>query len=360
MSSEPEAVERSARLRGTITVNTQADHEARNPYFRWLMHLGLPLIVSIAVHLTLLIATMFVTFQVLSSPAIEVGDYEAGIRDLDVAGNFSFDVEEALDTPPQDLESLDDLRLTDITPTDLAMDTPADIGETGGDFGLGSGDGGGILGLGGGAGEAGSGGFGSGLGSRMRIGQAGVWNLNVAANHIVYVVDFSGSIVTVVDDLKRELKLSIGRLKKSQTFNVILFYGKGRALTDSFESQLVPATEENRLRFVEWIDAKGAEGGTNPLPAVQRALSQGPEAVFFFSDGLFEDDLVERITSANRNVNAQFVCLLFDDQVFEDPSGLPPGVDEQAQRLKRLAERNLGRSTKAAFKIVTLKDLYGG
>jgi hypothetical protein len=355
MSSKPNAV--ASPRPGAAIADTPVDREARNPYYRWIMHLGLPLVISIVAHVGLFGATALVTFTVMSRPAIEVGEYDAGVFELDVSGGLTFD-DNFTPPPPEEMPSLDDLTMTQITPvTDFNIDdTPVGAGPT--DLGPGPGRDGGILGLGGGAGEAGEGGFGGGFGARMALDAASVWDLSVQANHIAYVVDFSGSLVTVIDDLKRELKRSVGRLKPSQTFNVILFFGGGR--TESFQPALVAATPENRQAFARWIDGFPAQGGTHPLAAVQRALSMNPEAIFFFSDGIFENELVDQITRANTRARAQFLCLLFDERVFEDGSGLPPGVDEQAQRLRRLAEANMGRGGKAGFKIVTLRDLYGG
>ncbi len=340
--------------------DTLPDREARNPYLRFVLHLGAPLSVSLVIHALVLSATGLVTFAAFTRPT-GLAEYEAGIRPIDVSGEFRFGASEALTTPAPDELSLDDLLLTQVNPTDIRFDDVSpDASFNAGDLGIGAGTGGGLLGTGSGAGEAGTGGFGSGFGGRPTMPTAGVWNLNVAANRVVYVVDFSGSIITVVEDLKRELKRSVGRLNRSQSFNVILFYGKGRSFTESFQADLTPATGDAKQRFISWIDERGPEGGTNPLPAVERALRQSPEAIFFFSDGLFDEELVDRITAANRRTEAQFVCLLFDDQVFADVSGLPQAINQQAQRLKRLAERNTGRADSAAFKIVTLQDLYAG
>jgi hypothetical protein len=335
------------------------DREAKNSFLRWGVHVLLPVGLSVLLHLVLFGSTSFVFFQAARQEPIEVGPYEAGIVNApQVAGELSFETEAVFEAEDEPL-NLDDLSFSDIAPpTDIAIPetTDPEALDTG-QFGLGSGTGGGLLGTGGGAGAAGTGGFGSGMGSGQRFDLVGVWDLKVVANRIVYVVDFSGSIVTVVDDLRRELKRSVGRLRAGQAFNVVIFFGEhNRTTTLSFASDLIPATAENKKTFIEWIDTKPPRGGTEPLDAMRRAIAQRPEAIFFFSDGRFRPEVVEQVTRANRN-DAQIACLLFDELVFEDASGLPPGVDEQARLLQRLAEQNRGKSRKAAFKIVTLKDL---
>jgi len=254
------------------------------------------------------------------------------------------------------LESLAALpRTTDVDLSELAAGSAsADFGQGGG---LGIGDGSlSLLGTGAGSGRAGTGGFGSGFGGGARIGRAGIWNLNIHTNKVVYVVDFSGSIIVAVDVLKRALKRSIGRLKPTQYFNVIVFYSSGggqdeRVRTESFKPQLEPADEVNRREFFRWIDRKAPEGRTEPLAAIRRALALEPDAVFFFSDGYFDDSLVSRITRANADQRTRIYCLVFDEILLEDTSGLPRET-EGARRLKRVAEANRGTA-----KVVTGKDL---
>jgi hypothetical protein len=337
-----------------------ADREARNVYFRYAMHVLLPMAISLGVHVALFGATGFVVFQAARGGGFADFEYEAGLVEQgDLAGSLSFDEPTTFDIPADEGFDLEDVSFSDLTPpADVPLGDDTGLDDMGGgEFGLGAGTGGGILGLGGGAGEAGSGGFGAGMGAGQRLG-VGVWDLRVTANEIAYVVDFSGSIITVVDDLRRELKRSIGRLRAEQRFNVVIFFGEGnRTRTLSFAPELVAATSENKAAFIEWIDTKPPRGGTEPFDAMRRALAMRPDAVFFFSDGRFRPEVVERVTEINRERNTQIACLLFDELVFEDASGLPAGVDEQARLLQRLAEQNRGRASAPAFKIVTLQDL---
>lgn len=338
-----------------------ADREARNPYYRLLIHLAFPLVLSLAVHAGCGVFAYWHGIRLVRPPQIEVGEYEASLTEsladrMADAYNWNdanlLDAPEELEAETESFDSLTNLNVAD----DLNLDdmSNADLGEGSGDGGLGIGDGSlALLGTGSGAGEAGSGGFGSGLGGGgARIGTAGIWDLNIRANKIAYVVDFSGSIVVAVDDLKRELKRSVGQLKPSQSFNVIIFYEDyERVKTDAFKPKLEPATADTRREFFSWIDRKAPKGGTEPLQAMRRALSLDPEAVFFFSDGYFDDSVVTEITRANRRTRARIYCLVFDDMLLQDTSGLPRET-EGARRLKQVAEANGG-----SVKIVTGQDL---
>ena len=341
------------------------DHERRNPFYRWLMHLGLPVGLSVAIHVLVLAGASLYTFSERARAAIEIGDYEAGLMEnpddrMDDA--FQWSEEVTLDAP--EVETLEQLDLSDFTRVEAFSE--ADFGDTGsalddsGGDGLGLGEGRfSLLGTGEGAGGTGTGAFGSGMGGRGdRLGQAGVWDVSIRANKIVYVVDFSGSIIVAVDDLKRELKRSISRLRPTQAFNVIIFYSEGtgnsgRFKSESFAPTLQAVTTESRKQFYTWLDSKSPRGETEPLQSMKRALALGPEAIFFFSDGYFDDSVVNEIARANRAAHASIVCFVFDEILLGDNSGLPRETDG-ARRLRKIAEQSGG-----LVKIVTGKDLGG-
>jgi hypothetical protein len=340
------------------------DRERRSRAYRWLMHLGLPISVSLAVHMVLFGLLALKTWQVVASHTNEFHEYAAGVVQApDEKSQPALDwspppplSELEKPTAVQDLSSLDFSRVAPLDPSamEFGPKTATVSGETGLE-GLGTGSLS-LLGTGGGAGAAGSGGFGGDFGQRGELGHAGVWNVSVPANRVVYVIDFSGSIIVAVDQLKRELKHSVARLWPNQLFEVILFYGQGAGgqeifTADAFGSQLQPATEDTRRQFFRWLDSKAPRGATEPLPALKRALALKPQAIFFFSDGFFDDSVVEELTRANKSVGAKVVCLVFDEILLQDTSKLPRET-EGARRMRRVAEQNNGE-----FKIVTALDL---
>jgi hypothetical protein len=334
------------------------DREARNPWFRWTLHIGAPLSMSLAVHVVFVILFSLTTIVAATSGREEVGDYEAGVTNLadELAGDFKWQ-EDQLETPEE--EKLDDLSsLTDISDLDISdlNDASSTLGDTGIGFGEGRGD---ILGIGTGAGEAGSGGFGSGFGAGGRAGggRVGMWGSDIIANKIAYVIDFSGSIIVAQEDLVRELKRSVGQLRPPQAFNVFIFYESsgGRVVTENFaQGGLVIAKDDTKAAFNRWIETKQPQGATEPLQAIREALKAEPEVVFFLSDGFFDEKIVDEITRGNRRVGAKFMCMVFDDTLLSDTSGLPPRPTDGSNRLGRIARQNNGRS-----KIVTGADLGG-
>ncbi len=346
------------------------DRARSNRYYRWLMHLGLPLGVSVAVHVVLFALLGLKTWDALAQREHEVGEYEAGLV-------------ERVDDEQAEVFRWDERALVEALPVDTSPREQmswAELGDGGGfDAGVfdstggGGGDGGGaggleagafglgtgrmsLLGTGGGAAGVGGGGFGSGAAGRGGARLADIWSVRVRADRVVYVVDFSGSIIVAVDYLKRELKRSVGRLVPGQMFNVIIFYSEGtggqeRFKSESFAAQLQPATETTRRAFFSWLDEQAPRGGTEPLQSMKRALSFGPDVVFLFSDGYFDDSVVDAVTAANEDVQARIVCLVFDEILLQDMSSLPRET-AGARRMRQIAEGNNGE-----LKIVTGRDL---
>lgn len=335
------------------------DRERRNPIVRWMVHLGLPITVSLGVHLLLIAAlalsalTGFVREEAPSEYAVAITTTPEdplasmlrwpGAEELDI------------DAPDTTVDPFDFSNLAELenSARDLGGDAMED---SAGGFGLGDSGRSGVLGVGGGAGQGGGEGLDEGFGTGDRMRSAGVWNLKATGHTFAYVVDFSGSIIVAVDDLKRELRRSIGNLGPGQEFNVFVFYSSGdqlreRFVTEAFESGLQKGTPENKRRFFRWIDSKAPMGSTEPLGAMRRALALRPDAVFFFSDGYFDDSVVEEVARANRVAKAQIHCLVFDEVLLQDTSEQPRMTDG-ARRLMRIAEQSNGRC-----KVVTGADV---
>ncbi|MBI5865979.1 MAG: hypothetical protein HZB38_16040 [Planctomycetes bacterium] len=338
-----------------------ADRERRNPFFWAAVHFVAPVFSSVIFHALLLTLLALKTWNIVATQQ-DKEDIEAGIAlSGDLTGGFKWPGEGDLSLAQPDAPSPLTPPPLEFTPSPGLADqikgarTDADSDDTGG-FGIGSVGRSGVLGIGSGAGTGGGAGIGSGFGGGQGIGKANVWNLNASGNHFVYVVDFSGSITVVAEDLKRELKRSVGALRAPQTFDVIIFFSdttadKERFITENFETQLVPADASNKRRFFSWIDRKPPRGQTEPLAAVKRALALKPDAVFFFSDGFFEEKVVQEIAKANPGQKTSIHTLAFDELIISDKSGLPKLTDG-AKRLQRIAEQNRGKS-----KVVTGNDL---
>ncbi len=97
----------------------------------------------------------------------------------------------------------------------------------------------------------------------------------VAANQIppreyIFIVDVSGSMHGFPLEIsKKLLRDLIGGLQSHDKFNVVLFAGSASVMAEAS----VPATAENIQRAMRVIDEQRGGGGTELLPALQRALA---------------------------------------------------------------------------------------
>ena len=86
----------------------------------------------------------------------------------------------------------------------------------------------------------------------------------------VFIVDVSGSMSGFPLDISKGiLRDLIGKLKSTDRFNVILFAGASNLM----HAQSVPANQTNIKEAIDFIDRQEGGGGTELLPALQKALS---------------------------------------------------------------------------------------
>lgn len=302
-----------------------------------------PLGASILVHAVLIGALGLTTFMMVQAERPVFGDVEFFITPaVDSQSDFVFADQRALTIEPLALPMLEDWNRL-IPDFDADVKNASISGElndaTAGLESLGSLS---VIGTGGGAAEAGAGGWGGG----QRIGGRREWApLDARVERTSYVIDFSGSIIMIRDDLLHDLKLSIGRMKLKQSFNVHVFHGQGnRVVTDSFRDGLVAATPETKRAFFAWIDKIAPAGATEPRQALNRALAEHPQELVFLSDGYFDERIVEAFTRRNHlgGRRAVRVRSLVCDESLIGPNRLAARQTEGAQRLARLAERNGG------------------
>ena len=129
------------------------------------------------------------------------------------------------------------------------------------------------------------------------------------ARHIVYVVDRSGSMLTTINGVKKELRESIMKLRRSQKFHVI-FFNAGPPLENPPRRLVsaIKAHKQNAFRFVERIVPKG---GTDPRPAMRRAFAVHPDLIYFLTDGEFDPALVEMLRKLNRDKQVRIFTIAY-------------------------------------------------
>jgi Ca-activated chloride channel family protein len=131
-----------------------------------------------------------------------------------------------------------------------------------------------------------------------------VTNDIIPAREYIFIVDVSGSMSGFPLDISKSLLRNlISNLRSTDLFNVVLFAGGSSAMAE----KSLPATKANIEEAVKMIDEQSGGGGTELLPALQRALGL-PKAenisrsIIIATDG-YVDVEVEAFDLIRKNLN---------------------------------------------------------
>ncbi len=114
-------------------------------------------------------------------------------------------------------------------------------------------------------------------------GAAGLLRPPLAARKVVYVIDRSLSmgLSGALPLAKRELAAGLDALPADCRFAVILYNRQAEPLG---AAGLLDATEANRAAVARLVDAVRAEGGTDHVAALRRAVALGADVIFLVTD----------------------------------------------------------------------------
>jgi hypothetical protein len=122
------------------------------------------------------------------------------------------------------------------------------------------------------------------------------------AQSVVFVIDGSQSMGLdgLFESAKRELVASIDALPEATRFQVIVYNRSAGPLRINGHTDLVPATDANKLAAAELIRKLEPEGSTDHVRALQQAMILRPEMILFVTDadGL-RGDQVHALTVLN-------------------------------------------------------------
>jgi hypothetical protein len=293
------------------------------------------------------------------TPAWGSGDGEEGSSDSDSPGPVVFEskplgseemVRDVLEQPPVDLTLPTGTSPTYVgigSPPSLASATVAGIlSPSSGGRGRG-GPGAGLAGAGGtgtgGSGGGNGGGHGSGEGRGTSLFGAGD-----TGQKFVYVIDrsfsmdSSGAGPAPLSVAKDELTASLQRLDEFQQFQVIFYNSDGQVVLDSSTGpdDYFWGTDTQRLSAVRQFRLVQPSGGTDHVPALERALRFEPDVVFFLTDGQEPQVTAAELQHIRRlNRRARIHCIEFGEGTrITGPGGIDPG-----NWLQKLALENGGQ-----------------
>ncbi|MGH7129711.1 MAG: hypothetical protein ACREIV_14170, partial [Planctomycetaceae bacterium] len=119
-------------------------------------------------------------------------------------------------------------------------------------------------------------------------GETAFFNIRDRGTRFVYVLDCSGSMTSynAIRVAKAELIGSLEGLDKNQQFQIVFYNDTPLTMTlrNETRTQLHWATDVNRTLARQYIAGVPADGGTDHMPALRRALAMQPEVLFFLTD----------------------------------------------------------------------------
>lgn len=155
------------------------------------------------------------------------------------------------------------------------------------------------------AGDGASGGAGA--------GSASFFGIEARGNRFAYVVDVSGSMDADgrLAGMQAELNESISGLPEHVGFFVVFFADTAFPLGD--RRKWTDATGVGKRWARNSISGLSALGATNPLPAFEMVydIRPRPDAIYFMTDGVFEDSIAEIIIRRNKERPIPIHCITF-------------------------------------------------
>ncbi len=200
-----------------------------------------------------------------------------------------------------------------------------------------------------------------------------VKSAQIPGREYIFVVDVSGSMHGFPLDIsKRVLKSLIGNLRSTDTFNVLLFSGASRLMSE----KSLPATKENVDNAINVIDRQRGGGGTELLPALDRVLKlpkfdNYSRSIIIVTDGyvMVEEEVFDLIRTHlnDANVFAFGIGSSVNRHIIEGMARVgmgepfvitkPADAPAQADRFRAMIESPVLTKVKVSFKGFSTYDV---
>jgi hypothetical protein len=170
--------------------------------------------------------------------------------------------------------------------------------------------------------------------------KAGFYGTGGNASKVVIIIDRSGSMLDVYDDVKAEAKHTIDHLIPLQSFAVVTFSDVAEV---EGPGQLLRAIPSNKKLVLDKLMATVAEGNNDDtlIPyssAFEKAFAMHPQLIFFLTDGAFDPQLYDVINKLNANKKVSICTFACDSQKKGEEGG-----GKYTQQLEQLAKDNGGK-----------------
>lgn len=171
------------------------------------------------------------------------------------------------------------------------------------------------------------------------------FGLKDAGKNVVFVLDYSGSMLDHADFLRAEAQAAIADLPPTSSFAIIVFRGEDEKPIIVTGKTLQIATNDAKKETTTAMNnlfARGFnDGRLEPFnTALKQALKLQPDVIYFLTDGRWDPRLADEIQKANPKLRTRINTIAF---VKKD--------EDYQKQLKELAEKNGG-----SFRFVPLEE----
>lgn len=285
----------------THAIDSGAETESRLAVIRrWVLRSSIgALVLSLAVHIVLLIIA---SLMAVGGRGDGPGPIGPGAIEFAVMPESEFEsmAADELSVEPPSTDQLLEADLGELSPAELQLDLASTLTRPDVSLDAELGSGGGDLSVDGGAAGGSAGG-----------GGASFFGIEARGNRFAYIVDVSGSMDRDgrMIATKNELAKSITSLLDHVGFYIVLYsddafpLGNRREWTD--------ATTVGKRWARGYLDRLEPLGATNPLPAFQLVseIRPRPDAIYFMTDGEFDDRVASQIIALNRERPTPIHCI---------------------------------------------------
>ena len=256
------------------------------------------LLVSLAIHLTILTIAALITFSRLSGASGDLANpVEFAVMTAEELAQLQ---DAALDvsTPSVEELPLPDTPEIDFELSQLEADLTGDTADL--EAQLGGGD----------INDSSLGVSGAGGGSAKFFG------VEATGSRFAYVVDVSGSMGVngKIDRLRTELVRSLDGMLETASFFVCLYNSSASPI--GAKAAWVTASDSGKRWANRPIANIVAAGGTAPLPGFEMVFSRRPrpDAVYFMTDGQFDPAVAMKLRFMNAEARIPIHCITFDNR----------------------------------------------
>ncbi len=129
----------------------------------------------------------------------------------------------------------------------------------------------------------------------------------------IFLIDKSGSMrgdrLAVA---KKALMNTLQQMEEGSKFYIYFFNREADAMP---ASAMLDASPDNIGRMADWLSTRDAQGGTDPIPALEGAFGHEPTEIWLLTDGQFHPKVMEAVKQLNTGKEIKVNTLGLGDEI---------------------------------------------